>query len=198
MVEQLRCVVAQPPLVRSGNIKRTGQASHAALPGRRRRFARTRIFWALCGVITLLVAVSVVMTSGVFREPHSPAPSSLPPVKPPTVPAAGMTPSPQSAPNNSATALAGDFEQLQHKLHGVMGLAVSAVGANPDPVPLGDWQSGPAWSTIKVPLTIAALREEDPPEVTNAMIAAIAESDNAAAESIWEKLGDPVIAAQQR
>ena len=44
---------------------------------------------------------------------------------------------------------------------------------------------------IKVPLVIAALREEAPPEVTDAMTAAITESDNAAAESIWASLGDP-------
>ena len=62
---------------------------------------------------------------------------------------------------------------------------------------LGQWQSGPAWSTIKVPLVIAALREEQPPIVTDAMTAAITESDNAAAESIWASLGDPVTAAHK-
>jgi hypothetical protein len=62
---------------------------------------------------------------------------------------------------------------------------------------LGEWQSGPAWSTIKVPLVIAAMREEQPPRVTQAMIAAITESSNAAAESIWAGLGDPVTAARK-
>lgn len=60
---------------------------------------------------------------------------------------------------------------------------------------LGDWQSGPAWSTIKVPLAIAALRNQGSGQVTDDMRAAIIESDNAAAESIWASLGDPETAA---
>jgi hypothetical protein len=78
-----------------------------------------------------------------------------------------------------------------------MGIAISAVGANPKQLVFGDWTSGPAWSTSKVPLTITALREENPPTVTDSMRAAITESDNAAAESIWEGLGDPVKAAHK-
>jgi len=71
------------------------------------------------------------------------------------------------------------------------------VGAGQTPMTLGQWQSGPAWSTIKVPLVIAALREQRPPVVTDAMTAAITESDNAAAESIWARLGDPATAAHK-
>jgi hypothetical protein len=97
----------------------------------------------------------------------------------------------------SAAALAADFAQLATRLHAVAGIAVSAVGNGQTPMTLGDWQSGPAWSTIKVPLIIAALREERPPRVTDAMTAAITESDNAAAESIWASLGDPVAAAHK-
>jgi hypothetical protein len=61
----------------------------------------------------------------------------------------------------------------------------------------GDWQEGPAWSTIKVPLVIAAYRQGNPPQVTGMMKAAITESDNAAAESLWAQLGDPPGAAQR-
>jgi hypothetical protein len=78
-----------------------------------------------------------------------------------------------------------------------VGIVISAVGANPTQLAFGDWPTGPAWSTSKVPLTIAALREEHPPTVTDAMQAAITKSDNAAAESIWEKLGDPVTAGHK-
>ena len=78
-----------------------------------------------------------------------------------------------------------------------MGIAVSAVGNGPPPMTLGDWQEGPAWSTIKVPLVIAAYRQADPPQVTDSMKAAITESDNAAAESLWAQLGDPPAAAQR-
>lgn len=91
--------------------------------------------------------------------------------------------------------LAADFDRLKTKLHAVAGIVLSAVGGGQTPMTLGDWQTGPAWSTIKVPLVIAALREQYPPKVTDAMTAAITESDNAAAESLWVSLGGPAAAA---
>ena len=84
---------------------------------------------------------------------------------------------------------------MESKLNAKIGLVISAVGASPTQLVFGDWSSGPAWSTSKVPLTIAALREKNPP--TDLMRAAITESDNAAAESIWAGLGDPVPAAHK-
>ncbi|MGH7042027.1 MAG: hypothetical protein ACREFY_07845 [Acetobacteraceae bacterium] len=86
---------------------------------------------------------------------------------------------------------------MENKLHAEMGIVISPVGANPRQLVLGDWASGPAWSTMKVPLTITALGEEHPPTVTGSIRATITESDNAAAESIWEHLGDPVTAAHK-
>ena len=53
----------------------------------------------------------------------------------------------------------------------------------------------PAWSTIKVPLVIASMRQRNADHPTTEMVAAISESDNAAAELIWEGLGDPATAA---
>lgn len=44
---------------------------------------------------------------------------------------------------------------------------------------------------------MAALREQNPPQVTDAMRAAITESDNAAAEALWQGLGDPVTAGRK-
>ncbi|MGB9304587.1 MAG: hypothetical protein WCB92_13185 [Mycobacterium sp.] len=93
--------------------------------------------------------------------------------------------------------LSTDFARLESQLHSIAGIAVSAIGTGQAPITLGDWRSGPAWSTIKVPLVIAALRAANPPKVTDAMTAAITESDNAAAESIWASLGDPVTAAHK-
>jgi hypothetical protein len=58
-----------------------------------------------------------------------------------------------------------------------------------------DFADQPAWSTIKVPLVIAAMRQHNTERPTTPMVAAITESDNAAAESIWEGLGDPAAAA---
>lgn len=103
----------------------------------------------------------------------------------------------KTAPPTQGATLAANFARLETKLHAVAGIAVSAVGNGQAPIMLGDWEHGPAWSTIKVPLIIAALRQENPPTVTDAMTAAITESDNAAAESIWASLGDPVTAARK-
>ena len=103
----------------------------------------------------------------------------------------------KTAPPTQGATLAADFARLETKLHAVAGIAVSAVGNGQAPIMLGDWERGPAWSTIKVPLIIAALHQENPPKVTDAMTAAITESDNAAAESIWASLGDPVTAARK-
>jgi hypothetical protein len=122
------------------------------------------------------------MSSPQSNHPSTQAPASS---SPPTITA--------TAPSN----LAADFAKLQAQLHAPVGIAVSAVGAGQPPITMGDIQSGPAWSTIKVPLAIAALREEDPPTVTPAMSAAITESDNAAAETIWAGLGDPITAAHK-
>jgi hypothetical protein len=96
---------------------------------------------------------------------------------------------------SGTTSLAADFDRLTAKLHAVAGLTVVAVGGRQASMALGHWQTGPAWSTIKVPLVIAALREARPPKVTDAMTKAITESDNAAAESLWTALGDPAAAA---
>jgi hypothetical protein len=95
----------------------------------------------------------------------------------------------------AVAALAGDFSELENTLHAKMGMVVSAVGNGQEAVALGDWQEGPAWSTIKVPLVIAAYRQSNPQQVTDAMKAAITESDNAAAERLWAQLGDPAAAA---
>ncbi len=112
-------------------------------------------------------------------SPSVSSPATSPPSKPP-----------------SSTGLAADFAQLQPRLHAKTGVVLAPVGAGSQaPVTLGEWTSGPAWSTIKVPLVIAGMRQQNTGQVTDAMTEAITESDNAAAESIWEGLGDPVTAA---
>ncbi len=59
----------------------------------------------------------------------------------------------------------------------------------------GTWSTGVAWSTIKVPLAIAAVRAGvDSREL---VAQTITQSDNAAAEELWSRLGDPALAAQQ-
>jgi hypothetical protein len=154
-------------------------------------------------VTALLLLSAVIVATGVVVGQHlrnrsaareaTPAPTQTAIVSP--VPPAVSSP-PNSAPNELAP-LAADFAQLANQLRADIGVSVSVVGNAQSPSTLGNWQHGPAWSTIKVPLAIAALRQQDPPHITDAMRAAITESDNAAAESIWQGLGDPVTAAHK-
>jgi hypothetical protein len=91
-------------------------------------------------------------------------------------------------------ALEATFEELSITVPATIGIAIaSAVGRSV--ASLGTWSTGVAWSTIKVPLAIAALRAGSS---SGELVAkAIAESDNAAAEELWSQLGDPAEAAQK-
>lgn len=122
------------------------------------------------------------------------APEPVPPR-----PATDMAHRPQlpSAPSPVAavpSGLAADFAQLRSEFPGQMGLAVMAVGGD-RAVTLGDWHTGVAWSTIKVPLALAALRR-DPVGPADLATAAITESDNDAAQALWISLGGGEPAAE--
>ncbi|AXK88340.1 hypothetical protein IU454_27220 [Nocardia farcinica] len=90
--------------------------------------------------------------------------------------------------------LAADFQQWKAGLRGRAGLAVMPVGGE-RMVTFGDWTSGPAWSTMKIPLVIAAERA-DAGASTYAMSAAVTASDNAAADTLWQGLGGGKQAAE--
>jgi Beta-lactamase enzyme family len=85
------------------------------------------------------------------------------------------------------------FHELSSRLSGEVGVAIASVGSSP--ISLGTWSSGVAWSTSKVPLVIAALRAGVGTDELAALT--IAQSDNAAAEELWSRLGDPADAARQ-
>ena len=84
--------------------------------------------------------------------------------------------------------LQASFDQLAATLPADVGVTVSSGDQS---VSYGTWLGGDAWSTIKVPLSIAALRR-DPVAAEPFVTAAIVQSDNAAAEQLWSMLGDPV------
>jgi hypothetical protein len=88
-----------------------------------------------------------------------------------------------------------DFERLTATIAATIGIAVAA------PAPaggfsLGRWSSGVAWSTIKVPLALAALRS-DQRRAWDLAVKAITESDNPASERLWSLLGEPADAARR-
>jgi hypothetical protein len=149
---------------------------------------------------TLIVMAAIVTLSAVFAYDHAPQPATRPPTQtqasPPPSPAtpATVASTPQAAPNDSLTA---EFAQLKSRVNAKIGVVISAVGDGQAPKALGEWTEGPAWSTIKVPLVIAAYRQQNPQEITDTMRTAITESDTAAAERIWAQLGEPVAAGQK-
>ncbi len=170
----------------------TGDTGH--MPDRRTRTSRTR--WIVGGTACVLITVAITAGGVILGRDLSSRPMSSPQSNHPTTQAPASS-SPPTITGTSPSNLAADFATLQAQLHAQVGIAVTAVGGGQPPITMGDLQSGPAWSTIKVPLAIAALREEDAQTVTPAMSAAITESDNAAAEAIWAGLGDPIIAAHK-
>lgn len=90
-------------------------------------------------------------------------------------------------------ALEASFEQLSAAAPANVGIAI----ARPDRTfSLGSWWSGVAWSTIKVPLAVAALRN-DWLGARDFAVKAITESDNRASEQLWSQLGEPADAARQ-
>ncbi len=128
----------------------------------------------------------------VAQQPISVQSNSSPLVEP--APVLGSDPPPEVNPQPSAE-LSVSFDELQQSIGAEIGLAVAPVH-DPDRVlSFGIWKSGPAWSTIKVPLSLALLRDSGTNEVTGSIHAAITQSDNAAAQSIWESLGDSDTAA---
>lgn len=109
----------------------------------------------------------------------------------PTEPVAGSPPSIAGAVDH----LAASFGELGAAIPASVGVAIVPVGGD-SVTTFGVWSTGVAWSTIKVPLAIAALRVE-PPDSEHLAVKAITESDNAAAEQLWSRLGPPDRAARQ-
>jgi hypothetical protein len=91
-------------------------------------------------------------------------------------------------------ALEASFEELSKTVPATIGIAIASAGGR-SVASLGTWSTGVAWSTIKVPLAIAALRAGS--GSGGPVAKAIAESDNAAAEELWSQLGDSAEAAQK-
>lgn len=75
-----------------------------------------------------------------------------------------------------------------------IGAAIAAPGGAL--LSFGEWSTGVAWSTIKVPLALAALRS-DRPRAAGLLAKVITESDNPASEALWSQLGRPADAASR-
>ncbi|WP_231384168.1 MULTISPECIES: serine hydrolase [Mycobacteriaceae] len=95
----------------------------------------------------------------------------------------------------SAEPLQASFAQLANTIGANVGIAYAPVGQN-QVATLGSLQNGVAWSTIKVPLAIAALHANRP-NAQELAAKAVTASDNDAAEQLWASLGPAPQAAQQ-
>ncbi|MQY29616.1 hypothetical protein [Nocardia aurantia] len=135
---------------------------------------RTGFRVVLLFVATLAALVSCTAQAGV------PMPADLGPT---------ASPQPTGAPQADTVTrtLAADFAAMQGDLHGSVGIALLPVGGR-QMTTLGNWTTGVAWSTIKVPLALAALRL-DATGLADSAAAAITASDNDAAQALWDALG---------
>src|ERR1035437_1249788 len=91
------------------------------------------------------------------------------------------------------------FDKLAAQLGGSEGLAFTSIGGGAV-TQLGSWKTGPGWSTVKVPLAVAAVAQahgQPDARVKGLMRLSITASDNAAAEQLWAQLGEPHTAAAQ-
>jgi hypothetical protein len=157
--------------------------------GRRRLGAATAALAAVAGVATALAFWRADTVQAVDPPPQT----MLAP--PPAFPADNPPPPEQPLEPGVTNDLVASFSELAQTAGATIGVAVVPVGSGESALVLGDWTVGPAWSTIKVPLAIAALRET--PSLTDAASAAITRSDNAAAEELWASLGEPETAAEK-
>lgn len=100
---------------------------------------------------------------------------------------------PSSVPAGNYRTLSTGFARVAQQTGAIVGIAIAPIGGAAVPaLTLGDRQPRVAWSTIKVPLAVAAERKNGQ---SSAETAAIVNSDNASAESLWASLGSSSQAA---
>lgn len=144
---------------------------------------------SLMASLLIIVACAAVVIALNTREPEPAA--ATPAATAPAPPVVTQPPPP--APS---TGLQESFAALTNgELSGdVVGLTIAPVGG--EAATIAEWTGeDTAWSTIKVPLSIAALRAGL--QVDDDIKAAITVSDNAAAERIWDALGSGQTAADK-
>ena len=118
----------------------------------------------------MLAALTLFTVSACSSDPETenvPAPS---------------TSSPAPDPDSVRTQLDRAVDKTARKYHAKVGVAISA---GDDTIAVGDKGKGPVWSTIKVPIAIAALKDGADKSLVDL---AIKESDNDAAYALWSQV----------
>ncbi len=187
----------KPPRARSSARDDLELAAHNASRRRPRRAAVALVgsFLALL-IVAGGIAVGLRISSSQAKASRPPAANQTTDQSTVTLP---RTPTTESAAESSTgtIGLRSSFAQLQAALGVQLGIALMPVGSSGTPMSFGDWGSGPAWSTMKVPLAMAALRQGDSASASGPIGVAITQSDNDAAETIWRALGPPAVAADK-
>ncbi|WP_408920196.1 hypothetical protein [Corynebacterium marquesiae] len=120
--------------------------------------------------VSLLAVLTLFTVSACSSDPETEKASA-----PATAPSA---PNPDSV----RTQLDRAVDKTARKYHAKVGVAISA---GDDAIAVGDKGKGPVWSTIKVPIAIAALKDGADKSLVDL---AIKESDNDAAYSLWSQV----------
>ena len=165
----------------------------------------TQRWRALATVGLVVLALPGCRFTAPSTAPAPAAPVSAAPASPQPggrSPSAPQAASPEQTgagePGPGAEVLLTGFERLEPKFSGSVGIVVvqiDAVGRQAGSSRRGTWLGGPAWSTIKVPLALAALAQHDDASTRAAVRRAIRASDNAAAQDLWRGLGPAKTAA---
>jgi hypothetical protein len=92
---------------------------------------------------------------------------------------------------------AASFSSLRSSLSGPAAISVTGLGRNAQNVTVGKVSPRDAWSTIKVPLSMAALRYSSSAATKGRVERALRHSDNGAAAELWAGLGGGTKAAKR-
>lgn len=134
-----------------------------------------------CALVVGAVMMSLVVGAGSANADPLPA---LPPLPEPF--ASWFTP-PEPVDKKLAKSYAALQKSMKKSLPGQLGVAIVPVGSD-QVISLGSLKAGRAWSTMKVPVSLAAQRERGP-AVARMEDKAITFSDNDAAGELWGALG---------
>ncbi|KAF0969515.1 hypothetical protein BPODLACK_01797 [Gordonia sp. YY1] len=134
-----------------------------------------------CALVVGAVMMSLVVGAGSASAVPLPA---LPPLPEPF--ASWFTP-PEPVDKKLAKSYAALQKSMKKSLPGQLGVAMVPVGSD-QVISLGSLKAGRAWSTMKVPVSLAAQRERGP-AVARMEDKAITFSDNDAAGELWGALG---------
>lgn len=173
----------------------------------RRRPSRTRI-WLRRGIAIAIVlaaaalfAVALTSSNSTDTDPRSPKPAQQRDLNARInqirsgLEGNGQRGASTTAARSAATVTpqAATFAALARSLPGQVGIAYTAPGRSTAIRTLGDLQGGSAWSTIKVALAARTIEDAGGPSHLSStqrseISAALRESDNAAAMSMWGRL----------